>query len=172
MKKYFFIMVPLIIFIGVWFYFNKNIDRTIVVNERQDLTGLEFYGLNKNQTKDFVINKNQTYIMIIWSYNCPACLKEMRDLYQSKFKVLEKFNIYLVNVNTEKKEELKIINRRLGFKSFIYCPKDIKNFTFKTDIYAVPMTIVVKGGKIVKRIVGYDSEGLIDLEKLIKRYLK
>ena len=124
--------------------------------------------------------KNRVVLLNLWASWCKGCRAEMPLLHNvgSKFSG-KKFKVVAVNLDNDSKKAQKFVKklkRKLGTKPKITFLSDTNKSVAKAySADAIPMSILIKNGKIVKYYVGSfkskadEKELISQIKKALKR---
>lgn len=135
-----------------------------------DLTSLD----GKNIALSDAINKDGVTIISLWATWCVPCLKELdaiNDLYEEW---QEETNVKLIAVSVDDSRTVKRVKSLVNGKDWDYTILLDINSDLKRALNAssIPLTILVKGNKIIYEHSGYSPGTEFELYEKIKAYSK
>lgn len=118
--------------------------------------------------------KSPLVIVNFWATWCTPCIKEMPSMLELK----KKYNkeITVVSVNTDDNDQMKNMTKMLKQlkinDEFEIVPDIGGNISARFDLTAVPVTFIVKNGKLLKQYNGPIDFESAEFDQKIKNWIK
>lgn len=126
--------------------------------------------------KKIKINEIKTPLVIInfWATWCTPCIKEMPSMFQLKKKYSK--DITVISVNTDDNNQIKNMTKTLKQlkinDEFEIVPDVGGVISTRFDLTAVPVTYIVKNGKLLKQYNGPVDFESAEFDEKVKKWIK
>ena len=166
-------LVSILLFVLIFFLFYKGLKNsniyTPVIKIEKDIPFFETKIFDKNESissNEIFIDDNRFYLLNIWASWCVPCVDEHPFLLE----LAKQHNVNLIGLNYKDNDikAEKFLNELGNPYSIILLDYD-GTIAIEWGAYGVPETYLIKGKKIIKKIIGpINDDYLIEIKELIK----